>query len=112
MRFIVVVLAALAVLALAGCGAPNEQQAIIDATSQYITTSPDSAVKKVTVEVQKVDGDFARAYATPADGTATDPVFVFLRRENGAWQGVIFGTAFDSETYQQLGIPQSLWLSE
>lgn len=98
---------ALFVALLGGCGAFGQDQAIIDATRSYVEQN--ASVGDIGVEVQKVDGDFARALATPPDG-ATDPAIVFLQRTDGIWQVISLGTAFDREFYEQNNIPPSLWL--
>jgi hypothetical protein len=41
------------------------------------------------------------------DGSATR---VFLKREQGTWGVLTIGSSFNIATYQQLGIPESLWL--
>jgi hypothetical protein len=103
---LLLLLAALALLA--ACGGPSENQAIIDATKTYVADN--SAVASVDVEVEQVDGDYARAKVMPTDGTVTDPAWVFLKRQSGVWTGLTIGTAFRDEDYQELGIPRSLWL--
>lgn len=95
-------------LVLTACGGSNDTQAIIAATQAYVAETSDIA--NVTVDVEAVDGDFARAHVTPPDTNATDPAWVFLKRENGTWHGLTIGTAFAPDDYQQLGIPQDLWL--
>jgi hypothetical protein len=94
-------------LALGACAAPSDPQAIVEATTAYVRET--SAVQQMRVEVEKVDGDFARARAFPTD-VETDPAYVFLKREGGQWKGLILGTAFGPEDYAQYGIPASLQL--
>jgi hypothetical protein len=104
MRWIIAILTLLS-LGLAACGASNDNQTVIDATTAYVKAN--SAVANFTVEVDQIDGDYARTHVTPTDGS-TDPAWVFLKRQNGAWTGLTIGTAFLPEDYQQLGIPDSL----
>lgn len=61
-----------------------------------------------TAVVEEVSGDHARARVTPERAGSTGPAWVFLRREDGRWQGVLYGTAFRPEDYLELGIPASL----
>jgi hypothetical protein len=108
MRQILIVLLIGAVF-LAACGGStaSDNQAIIDATSAYVKAN--SAVANFTVQVEQVAGDYARARVSPTDGS-TDPAWVYLKREGGAWQVLLLGTAFTPEDYQQFGIPESLQL--
>jgi hypothetical protein len=106
MRRIIPMLTLLSLGLLVACSAtPDDNQAIIDATTAYVKAN--SAVTNFTVVVDQVDGDYARTRVTPTDGS-TDPAWVFLKRQNGAWTGLTIGTAFLPEDYQQLGIPDSL----
>jgi hypothetical protein len=94
---------------LAACGAaPNDDQAIIAATRAYVQANSD--VANFDVQVEKVDGDYARTRVLPADGS-TDPAWVFLKRQDGTWTALTIGTAFLPEDYQQLGIPASLQIN-
>ena len=63
---------------------------------------------KITVTVEQVDGDFARAKVAPEDSKAADPAWVFLKKKEGKWAGLTLGTSFTTEDYQQLGIPNAL----
>ncbi|HEX5692462.1 MAG TPA: hypothetical protein VFX76_20750 [Roseiflexaceae bacterium] len=104
-----VLMALLALGLLAACGsAPDDTQAIVEATRTYVQANSD--VANFDVQVEQVDGDYARTRVVPSDGS-TDPAWVFLKRENGAWTGLTIGTAFLPEDYQQLGIPKSLQLN-
>jgi hypothetical protein len=106
MRTFILALALLSGALLAACAAPaNETQAIVDATTAYVKAN--SEVANFTVEVDKVDGDYARTHVTPTDNS-TDPAWVFLKRQNGTWNGLTIGTSFPPEVYQQLGIPESI----
>lgn len=59
------------------------------------------------VRAEVASGDYARARAVPANGSA-DTVWIFLRREAGEWRGVAYGTAMRQEDYDELGIPGSV----
>lgn len=88
------------------CGpASNQQAAIIAATQQYIQQN--SQVNQVRIDVQAIDGDFARVEVDPVGDTA-EPATAFLKRENGTWQVLTIGSAFDRDTYDQYKIPLSL----
>jgi hypothetical protein len=104
---------ALCLLALAGGSTAqvvgkesDETAAIVAATKSYVATT--SAITKVTVSVEQVADDFARAKVTPEDSTAADPAWVFLKKQDGKWTGLVLGTSFTVEDYQQLGIPNAL----
>ena len=58
--------------------------------------------------VEQVVDDFARAKVTPQDPNAADPAWVFLKKKDGKWTGLILGTGLTTEDYQQLGIPNAL----
>jgi len=83
-----------------------EDDAIIAATKSYVATN--SGMTKITVAVEQVADDFARAKVTPEDKNATDPAWVFLKKKDGKWTGLAIGTSFTTEDYQQLGIPNTL----
>jgi hypothetical protein len=96
-----------AALLLAGCGEPRDAAAIEAAAVTYVQ---ENGGVPGTAEVEEVSGDYARALVTPRVEGSTDPAWVFLRREGGKWQGLIYGTAIGPEEYQELGIPASLHL--
>jgi hypothetical protein len=84
----------------------DEDAAIIAATKSYVAAN--SAISKINVTVEQVVDDFARAKVTPQDPNATDPAWVFLKKKDGKWTGLILGTGLTTEDYQQLGIPNAL----
>lgn len=96
-----------AALLLAGCGEPEDADAIEAAAVTYVQ---ENGGVPGTAEVEEVSGEYARALVTPKVEGSTDPAWVFLRREGGEWQGLIYGTAIGPEEYQELGIPASLHL--
>jgi hypothetical protein len=83
----------------------EDNPAVIAATKSYVAAN--SGMTKITVTVEQVDGDFARAKVAP-DSNATDLAWVFLKKKDGKWTGLTLGTSFTTEDYQQLGIPNSL----
>src|SRR5262245_13479974 len=89
---------------LAACGS-NEQQAVIDAVTAYLVAN--GAPEQSKVEVQKIDGDYARVEVIPPPDT-TDPALAFLKRENGRWTVLALGTGFPPEDLDKLGIPASI----
>ena len=102
----------LLVAALAGCLicagsllAGGDDQAIIEGTKKYLAAESYTAPMKI--EVEKVEGDYARVLATPRDGQ-TDAATVFLKREKGVWRGLTIGTGWDPEDLAKLHIPKSL----
>jgi hypothetical protein len=85
--------------------AGEDDQAIITATRKYLAS--ESWTAPVRIEVEKVEGDYARVLVTPRDGQ-TDAATVFLKREKGAWRGLTMGTGWDPEDLAKLHIPASL----
>ena len=85
--------------------AGGDDQAIIAGTKKYLAAEGYTAPMKI--EVEKVEGDYARVLATPKDGQ-TDAATVFLKREKGAWHGLTLGTGWDPEDLAKLHIPKSL----
>jgi hypothetical protein len=83
-----------------------EDAAIIEAARSYVAAH--SAISKMTVTVEQVVDDFARAKVTPEKSNAADSAFVFLQKKDGKWMGVMLGSGFTTEDYQQLGIPNAL----
>ena len=100
------------VAALAGCLvwagsllAGGDDEAIIAGTKKYLVSEAYTA--PVKIEVEKVEGDYARVLVTPKDGQ-TDAATVFLKREKGVWRGLTIGTGWDPEDLAKLHIPKSL----
>ena len=92
---------------LTACSSPtgDEKQAIVQAIQQYL--AEDTPAGPFTVIVQQVDEPYARVLIEPEDGNA-ETATAFLKRDNGMWQVLTIGTAFDRETYDELEIPVSL----
>ena len=84
----------------------DEDAAIVAATKSYVAAN--SAISKMNVTVEQIVDDFARVKVEPEDKNATDPAWVFLRKKDGKWTGLVIGTGFTTEDYQQLGIPNAL----
>ena len=84
----------------------DDNAAIIAATKTYVAEN--SGMTKITVTVEQVDGDFARAKVAPEDPAAADPAWVFLKKSDGKWRGLTVGTSFTVSDYQELGIPNAL----
>lgn len=98
--------AALAGLVCAGSLlAGEDDQAIIAGTRKYLAA--ESYTAPVKIEVEKVEGDYARVMVTPKDGQ-TDAALVFLKREKGVWRGLTIGTGFDPDDLAKLHIPAGL----
>ena len=85
--------------------AGGDDEAIIAGTRKYLASEGYTAPMKI--EVEKVEGDYARVLATPKDGQ-TDAATVFLKREKGAWRGLTIGTGWDPDDLAKLHIPKSL----
>jgi hypothetical protein len=102
-RLLLVLLCIVSLLAPA-C-APSDSAAVEQAARAYVQA--ESGLTETEVEVEAVEGDFARARSTPRDD-AMEPAVVFLQRRGGQWQGIVMGTAFSPEDYGSLGIPPGL----
>ena len=87
-------------------GKGAEDDAIIAATKSYVSAS--SGMTKIIATVEQVEGDFARVKVEPEDKNTADPAWVFLQKKDGKWTGLVLGTSFTTEDYQQLGIPNAL----
>jgi hypothetical protein len=101
-----------AVLLLASLAVPDamakddDNAAIIAAAKSYVAAN--ASMAKITVTVEQIADDFARVKVAPEDTKAADPAWVFLKKKEGKWAGLIIGTSFTVEDYQQLGIPNAL----
>ncbi len=97
--------AAAVALLLAGCGAAADRVPIEAAALAYVR---EAGGAPGAAEVEEMSGNYARARVTPEAEGSTDPAWVFLRREGGKWQALVYGTAIGPEEYEELGIPPSL----
>jgi hypothetical protein len=86
--------------------AGDQKELIAVATRQYVTQQ--SGISDIEINIEKVDGDYARVSIKPRDPAKADPGWVFLKRENGTWRGLAIGTDFSSDDLKQRGIPISL----
>ncbi len=84
----------------------DDDTAVIDATKTYVAAN--SGMTKITVAVEQIADEFARVRVVPEDSKAADPAWVFLKKKDGKWIGLTFGTSLTTEDYQQLGIPNAL----
>jgi hypothetical protein len=64
-------------------------------------------VEPYYVEVEAVDSEFARVMIESAD-TNIDPTIAFLRRTDGTWTVISYGTAFGEDFYERYSIPESV----
>jgi DNA-binding protein H-NS len=96
------------VLATSSFAQADAKAAIISAAERYVASN--SAIAGVRVTVEKVDGKYARAKATPRDPKKADPAWIFLQKKNDTWTGLTLGTGFAPEDYRRLRIPRSLWI--
>lgn len=97
----------------AACGvAPDtiDDDEIARAAADYLRS--EAAIQDFRIEVEKVEGDFARVSAIPADLNKHDAAIAFLKREKGRWRVLIYGTAFGPDDYQELNIPPAVWLPD
>ncbi|HEX8077845.1 MAG TPA: hypothetical protein VF511_08525 [Chthoniobacterales bacterium] len=104
-KFLVVVVVLLTAL-IPRSLAEDDKAAIVAATKSYVAAN--SAITKINATVEAVEGDFARVKVEPQQTGATDPAWVFLKKTDGKWTGLVLGSSFTTEDYQQLGIPNAL----
>jgi hypothetical protein len=86
----------------------GEEEAVTIAAKKYVAAH--SVVSAFHVWIEKIEGDYARVKVAPNDPSQTDPAWVFLKREEGVWHGLIMGTGFSPEDYKKLHIPASVQL--
>ena len=88
--------------------AAGENEAITIAAKKYVAAH--SQVSGFHVAVEKIDGDYARVKVVPKDASETDPAWVFLQRKKGVWRGLMMGTYFTTEDYNEFHIPAGIQL--
>lgn len=106
-----VLLITLIIFSISGLGsllAGGENEAVTNAAKKYVAAH--SQVSGFHVKLEKIDGDYARIKVTPKDATETDAAWVFLKREKGVWRGLMMGTYFTTEDYNEFRIPAGLQL--
>ncbi len=81
----------------------EEHAAALNAATTYL--SQQEKLTKFYTIADASEGDYARVRSISLE---TDPAYVFLKREGGAWKVLTYGTAFGPDDYQSLGIPASL----
>ena len=86
----------------------DAKAAIVNAAEKYVAAN--SVTSGARISLEKVDGNYARAKVTPRNANATDPAWIFLKKQGGKWTGLALGTGFAPEDYRELGIPRSLWI--
>ena len=88
--------------------AGGENEAVTNAAKKYVAAH--SQVSGFHARVEKIDGDYARVKVTPKDAGETDGAWVFLKREKGVWRGLLMGTYFTMEDYNEFHIPPAIQL--
>jgi hypothetical protein len=89
-----------------GVAKSDDDAAIIEAAKSYLAAN--ATITKVNATVEQIEGDFARVKITPGNGSVADPAWIFLQKKDGKWIGLVLGTSFTTEDYQQLAIPNAL----
>jgi len=93
------------------CGsllAGDENEAITIAAKRYVAAH--SQVSGFHAAVEKIAGDYARVKVTPKKAGETDAAWVFLKREKRVWRGLMMGTYFTTEDYNEFHIPPGIQL--
>jgi hypothetical protein len=106
-----VFLITLVACAISGAGsllAAGENETVTIVAKKYVAAH--SQVLGFRVRVEKIEGDYARVKVTPKNADETDPAWVFLKREKGVWRGLIMGTYFTTEDYNEFRIPAGIQL--
>jgi hypothetical protein len=89
------------------CAKENEDAAIVSAAETYLRTNA-TVTTNVKFIVEQVEGDVVRVRINPQDKPARDTAWIFMKKKDGKWAGITFGTGFSPEEYERLGIPKSL----
>ncbi len=100
-----VILTLLVLCFVLGCTTDSENEAVIAAAKQYAQENTDIEVE---LEVEEIEADYARVHVIPSDPSAADEAIMYLRKEKGQWQGIIIGTGFSPEDYNNLNIPEEI----
>lgn len=107
-RVLLITLVAFAISCTGSLLAAGENEAVTIAAEKYVAAH--SQVSGFHVRVEKIEGDYARVKVTPKDAGETDAAWVFLKREKGVWRGLMMGTYFTTEDYNEFRIPASIQL--
>lgn len=86
---------------------PADRERLLEATRVAVAAM--GPVPKYEVEIEAVDGPYARVRVRDVEGRLT-PMFGFGVRKDGAWRMVAFGTDFEPAFYAEHGIPEPLKL--
>lgn len=100
---------------LSACGALDSpsasartpEEAIAQAVRDYLAQQG-SPTDQVEVEIEQLEGDFARVKIISADPDDPGGSTGFLARKDGVWTTLITGSGFDPAEIQALGIPESV----
>jgi hypothetical protein len=95
---------------IAGCRIPGQESRVAAAAEDYVRANTN--LTDFDVRVEGIELERARVRVIPSDAAASDPLIVYVGRQDGQWHGLIYGTAFDPEVYQAYHIPPALWLSQ
>jgi hypothetical protein len=85
--------------------AAAEREAVQSAARDYVRSN--GVVRDFSVQIEASNGDWVRAMVVPARAE-TDPAYLYLRKAGGQWRGVLIGTGFTPEDYDELRIPRSI----
>lgn len=84
----------------------SEVPAVNAAARHYVQT--ETALQSADIEVQKIQGDYARVMVIPR-GTITDNAVLILRKSpDNSWRGVVLDGGLDPEDYDRLEIPHNI----
>jgi len=103
-----ITLLALAITCVGSLSAASEERAVTIAAKEYVAAN--SRVSGFYVRVEKIEKDYARVKVMPKDPSETDAAWVFLKREKGVWRGLMMGTYFTREDYNEFHIPGGIQL--
>lgn len=103
----IILLSACGLLESSGTSTPALEEVIGEAVRDYLAQQGGSA-DQVEVEVEQLEGDFARAKIISTDPAVPGGFTGFLRQEDGVWRTLVVGSGFDPLEIQSLGIPESI----
>src|SRR6266571_8015356 len=107
-RVLLITLIAFAISCVGSLLAAGENEAVTIAAKKYVAAN--SQVSGFHVRVEKIEADYARVKVIPKDPGETDSAWVFLKREKGVWRGLVMGTYFTTEDYNEFHIPPGIQL--
>ena len=100
-------LSACSLLESASDSTPEADEAIAAAVQDYMAEQG-GPFEQVEVEIEQLEGDYARVQIVSTDPAEPGGLTGFLQRSGGDWMVLITGSGFNPDEVQALGIPESI----